>query len=46
MFEHFPRYPWVLAPVLYEDQGELLAELATKVIAPVEAKAKEQMGRK
>ena len=42
MFDHFRRYPWVLEPVLYEDQGALLAELGDKVIAPAEAKAKEQ----
>jgi len=45
MFEHFRRYHWVLEPVLYEDEGELLAELEAKVIAPAEAKAKEQRGK-
>jgi hypothetical protein len=43
MFEHLRRYPWVLEPVLYEDQNTLLKELEPKVIAPGEAKAKEQM---
>ena len=43
MFEHFRRYPWVLEPVLYEDQVTLLAGLGEKVIAPAEAKAKEQI---
>ena len=45
MFEHFRRFPWVLKPVLYEDQIALLAGLAEKVIAPAEAKAHEQTGR-
>ena len=42
MFEHFRRFPWVLEPVLYEDQDRLLTVLAEKVIGPAEAKAKEQ----
>jgi len=42
MFEHLRRFPWVLEPVLYESQEELLMELEPKVIAPAEAKAKEQ----
>jgi uncharacterized protein YjbI with pentapeptide repeats len=42
MFEHFRRYPWVLEPVLYDNQQQLLADLATSVIAPAEAKAIEQ----
>jgi hypothetical protein len=45
MFDHFRRFPWVLEPVLYDDQKALLTELETKVIAPAEAKAKAQMGR-
>ena len=45
MFEHFRRYPWVLEPVLYENQKTLLKELGKKVIAPAETKAKEQTGR-
>lgn len=41
MFEHFKRYPWVLEPVVYDDQKQLLAELYEKVISPAEAKARE-----
>jgi hypothetical protein len=44
MFEHFRRYPWVLEPVLYDNQRQLLADLATKVICPAEAKVREQTG--
>jgi hypothetical protein len=42
MFEHFRRFPWVLEPVLYEDQDRLLAAIAHEVIGPAETKAKEQ----
>jgi uncharacterized protein YjbI with pentapeptide repeats len=45
MFEHISRYPWVLEPILYEDQDGLLAVLTEKVIGPAEMKAKEQTGR-
>jgi hypothetical protein len=44
MFERFRRFPWVLDPYLYEDQSTLLAVINEKVIAPAEAKAKEQTG--
>jgi Pentapeptide repeats (8 copies) len=43
MFEHFRRYPWVLEPILYKDEKELLADIAEKVIAPAEKKVKEQI---
>ena len=42
MFEHLRRFPWVLEPVLYEDQDRLMAALAEKVIGPAETKATEQ----
>ncbi len=45
MFEHFRRYPWVLEPVLYDDQQKLLVEIEGRVIVPAEAKAKQQTGR-
>jgi len=46
MFENLRRYPWVLEPVLYEDQEALLKELESKVIAPAEAKASEQIRKR
>jgi hypothetical protein len=45
MFEHFKCYPWVLEPVLYDDQQKLLAELAEKVIVPAEVKARAQTAK-
>ncbi len=41
MFEHFKRYPWVLSVHRYQNAGDLIANLADKVIEPAEAKAKE-----
>jgi uncharacterized protein YjbI with pentapeptide repeats len=41
MFDHLRRFPWVLEPLLYENQDALLMELELRVIAPAEAKAKE-----
>lgn len=43
MFEHFRRYSWVLEPVLYQTQEELIEHLEEKVIIPAEDKAKEQI---
>lgn len=43
MFSFFRRFPWVLEPFLYDDEAALLAALAARVIAPAEAKAKEQI---
>jgi uncharacterized protein YjbI with pentapeptide repeats len=45
MFEHFKRYPWVLPVYQYESLDELLRSLEEKVIAPAEAKAREQAPR-
>jgi hypothetical protein len=36
MYEHFPRYPWVLDIARYETASDLLANLADQVIAPPE----------
>jgi hypothetical protein len=44
MFEHFKRYPWVLAVALYKTQDELIASLEQKVITPAETKVKEIRG--
>jgi hypothetical protein len=42
MYDHIQRYPWVLPLVPYENREALLTALPLKVIAPAEAKAKEQ----
>jgi hypothetical protein len=39
MWDFFREFPWVLEPVRYRDQAELIAALDEKVIAPAEAKA-------
>lgn len=36
MYEHFPRYPWVLPTARYNTTAELLANLAEHVIGPPE----------
>jgi hypothetical protein len=41
MFEHFPRYPWVLKTYRYESLEGLIASLGDRVIAPAEAKIRE-----
>lgn len=41
LFEHVRRYHWVLEPYRYVDQGQLLATLEEKVIAPAEEKVEE-----
>jgi len=43
MFEHFRNYPWVLEPVLYENQEQLLADIGEKVIAPAEQARKNKL---
>jgi hypothetical protein len=40
MFEHFRRYPWVLEPYRYANTERLLEDLAEKVLAVVEARAR------
>jgi uncharacterized protein YjbI with pentapeptide repeats len=45
MFEHFTRYPWVLATYRYQSLEEVIASLAEKVIAPAELKANELLGQ-
>lgn len=41
MFEHFRRYPWVLAIHRYASPARLIAEIGERVLAPAEAKAQE-----
>ena len=36
MFEHFRRFPWVLTPVAYDNPDQLIREIETLVIAPVD----------
>jgi hypothetical protein len=45
MFEHFKRYPWVLATYRYQNLEEVVASLAEKIIAPAELKANELLGQ-
>jgi hypothetical protein len=40
MFEHWQRFPWVLPVYKYKRTGKLLANLAKRVSAPAERKAK------
>jgi hypothetical protein len=39
MWDFFRSFPWVLEPVRYTDQEELITALDEKVIAPAEARA-------
>jgi uncharacterized protein YjbI with pentapeptide repeats len=41
MYDHIRRYQWVLPVHLYDNKRSLLADFASKVIAPAEAKASE-----
>ena len=41
MFDHFFGYPSVLPILVYKSQDELLAQLASKVIEPLESKLSE-----
>jgi hypothetical protein len=45
MYDHIRRYPWVLELYQYEDVSDLLASLQIGVIAPAEAKAREQASK-
>ena len=46
MYDHIKRYSWVLPLVPYKNREALLAALPLEVIAPAEAKAKEQVPTK
>lgn len=41
MFEHWPRYPWVLPIYEYENEGHLISTLSAGVIEPAERKVQE-----
>lgn len=41
MYEHWPRYPWVLPIYEYENEAHLIATLAVGVIEPAERKVQE-----
>src|SRR5438128_10364900 len=41
MFEHFPRYPWVLPIYRYPDVDKLLHSIQEHIIDPAEKKARE-----
>ncbi len=45
MFEHFRQYPWVLEPILYEDQEKLLAQIGDQVLAPAERMRENRLKR-
>jgi uncharacterized protein YjbI with pentapeptide repeats len=45
MFEHFRRYPWVLAAFQYDSIEQLLSAFAEHVIAPAEARIREITSR-
>jgi hypothetical protein len=42
MFDYIRKFPWVLDTYLYTEESSLLVNLQEQVIAPAEAKAKEQ----
>ena len=42
MYSHITRYPWVLPLLTYDNHLTLLPQLELRVIAPAEAKAREQ----
>lgn len=45
MFEHWPRYPWVLPIYEYENEGHLIATLSAGVIEQAERKVQEIRGK-
>jgi hypothetical protein len=44
MFDFFRNFPWMLEPYHYPDAAALFAALTESVIAPAEAKVREQRG--
>jgi uncharacterized protein YjbI with pentapeptide repeats len=42
LFDIYRRYPWVLHPLLYRNQADLIASIEERIIAPAEAKVEEQ----
>lgn len=45
MFDEYRLYSWVLPPFVYDNEEILLASLKNKVIAPAEAKARDQTAK-
>jgi hypothetical protein len=43
--DRIQRYPWVLPLLSYESTEKLLLDFEAQVVAPAEAKAREQTGR-
>src|SRR6266567_2710005 len=41
MYEHFPRYPWVLSVYRYDDIEDAMQSIQENIITPAEQKAKE-----
>ncbi len=41
MYEHFPRYPWVLPLYRYGDVDDAIQSIQENIINPAEQKAKE-----
>jgi hypothetical protein len=45
MYEHFPRYSWVLPTFRYGSLVDLLTSFTEQVISPAEKKVKELLQR-
>lgn len=43
MFEHWPRFPWVLDPFPYEDRTDLIEHMEDRIIAPAEKRIQGKM---